>query len=263
MRHHTEVGSNSDCDYNQRTKEVKDKDMRAPVSEEATIRFGEFELALKSGELRRNGDIVRLQPQPFKVLAFLASHPGQTITRQELQQAVWDGETFVDFEHGLNFCIKQIRNALGDNAQSPRLIETLPRRGYRFIAKVENLNGSPTTEAGLDASIQAKFAEPAANEIQAAPKHTPRLSAWSVALIGAIVVAALIAGYILWRSPETGLPVPRRVFVCSPGKSSSPKSSSLARIEQVLGANHLQELGSSVKPSCRSNSDPSSSLKLS
>ena len=116
--------------------------MQAPVSEEATIRFGEFELALKSGELRKNGEIVRLQPQPFKVLVFLASHAGQTVTRQELQQAVWDGETFVDFEHGLNFCIKQIRNALGDNAQSPRLIETLPRRGYRFIAEVETLNGS-------------------------------------------------------------------------------------------------------------------------
>src|SRR6185295_13963083 len=116
--------------------------MQQPVSEEAIMKFAEFELALKSGELRRNGDVIRLQPQPFKVLVFLASHAGQTVTRQELQQAVWADETFVDFEHGLNFCIKQIRSALGDSAQSPRLIETLPRRGYRFIAEVEKPNGS-------------------------------------------------------------------------------------------------------------------------
>src|SRR5262245_33785355 len=107
--------------------------MQTGVSEEEIIRFGEFELALKSGELRKNGCIVRLQPQPFKVLAFLASHAGQTVTRQELQHAVWDGETFVDFEHGLNFCIKQIRSALGDDAQNPHVVETLPKRGYRFI----------------------------------------------------------------------------------------------------------------------------------
>lgn len=176
--------------------------MHAPVSEEATIRFGEFELALKSGELRKKGDIVRLQPQPFKVLVFLASHPGQTVTRQELQQAVWDGETFVDFEHGLNFCIKQIRNALGDNAQSPHLIETLPRRGYRFIAEVEQLNGSPI-ESGFDAALQSKAAEPLTNNTPPnASTHTAWSLAMSVALIGAIVIAALIGGYLLWRSPN-------------------------------------------------------------
>jgi len=116
--------------------------MHPKVSADEIIRFGEFELALKSGELRKNGWVIRLQPQPFKVLAFLASHAGQTVTRQELQDAVWEEGTFVDFEHGLNFCIKQIRTALGDDAQSPRLVETLPRRGYRFIAEVENVNGS-------------------------------------------------------------------------------------------------------------------------
>ena len=178
--------------------------MQAPVSEEATIRFGEFELALKSGELRKNGEIVRLQPQPFKVLVFLASHPGQTVTRQELQQAVWDGETFVDFEHGLNFCIKQIRNALGDNAQSPRLIETLPRRGYRFIAEVEKPNGSLMIGSGLGAAPQSNVAEPVTNETPPnASTHTAARSfAMTEALIGAIVVVALIAAYYLWRGPD-------------------------------------------------------------
>jgi len=165
--------------------------MQQPVSEEAIIRFAEFELALKSGELRRNGDIIRLQPQPFKVLVFLASHAGQTVTRQELQQAVWQAETFVDFEHGLNFCIKQIRNALGDDAQSPRLIETLPRRGYRFIAEVEKLNGSSTIDPARE------FAKPE-TERTAQPKSSARM----FVLIGVIVIAALIAGYFAWRRPR-------------------------------------------------------------
>ncbi|MEW6210508.1 MAG: winged helix-turn-helix domain-containing protein [Acidobacteriota bacterium] len=156
--------------------------MQSRVSEEAVIRFGEFELALKSGELRKNGSVVRLQPQPFKVLVFLASHAGQTVTRQELQQAVWEGETFVDFEHGLNFCIKQIRAALGDDAQSPRFIETLPRRGYRFIAGVENLEGSAQSHV-------APLAEPAIS----AGKSSAR---WFIF----IAVALIVAGYFAWRS---------------------------------------------------------------
>jgi TolB-like protein/DNA-binding winged helix-turn-helix (wHTH) protein len=223
MQHHPEVGSNSDCDYNQRRKKVTGGHMQAPVSEEATIRFGGFELALKSGELRKNGDIVRLQPQPFKVLVFLASHPGQTVTRQELQQAVWDGETFVDFEHGLNFCIKQIRNALGDDAQSPRLIETLPRRGYRFIAEIEKLNGSPMIESGPDSALQSKGAEPVTVRT---PPNASTPAGWSfattLALIGAIVVAALIAGYFLWRSAnKLAAPKPKLMLVVLPFENLS------------------------------------------
>jgi TolB-like protein/DNA-binding winged helix-turn-helix (wHTH) protein len=223
MQHHPEVGSNSDCDYNQRRKKVTGRHMQAPVSEEATIRFGGFELALKSGELRKNGDIVRLQPQPFKVLVFLASHPGQTVTRHELQQAVWDGETFVDFEHGLNFCIKQIRNALGDDAQSPRLIETLPRRGYRFIAEVEKLNGSQTIESGIDAALQSKVAEPVTNKTPPNPStHAARALGSTVAVISSIVVAALIAGYFVWRSPDKlAAPKPKLMLAVLPFKNLS------------------------------------------
>jgi len=175
--------------------------MQPKVSADEIIRFEEFELALKSGELRKNGDIVRLQPQPFKVLVFLASHPGQTITRQELQQAVWEGETFVDFEHGLNFCIKQIRNALGDNAQSPRLIETLPRRGYRFIAQVERLNGSPMIESALALGAAEPRSEKTPGD---APAQTIKSPAGLMVLIGVIVAASLIAGYFMWRSPKPG-----------------------------------------------------------
>jgi DNA-binding winged helix-turn-helix (wHTH) protein len=97
------------------------------------LRFGPFELDVRSGELRRNGTTVRLQPQPFKVLVLLACRPGEVVTREEIQAEVWPAGTFVDFEQSLNFCVRQIRSSLGDNANAPRYLETLPRRGYRWV----------------------------------------------------------------------------------------------------------------------------------
>jgi len=104
--------------------------------------FWPFELDLTSGELRRHGDLVKLPPQPFKVLEALVRRGGEVVTREEIRQQVWHGDTFVDFDQGLNFCIRQIREALGDTADSPQYVETLPRRGYRFVAPV----GSADTE---------------------------------------------------------------------------------------------------------------------
>jgi len=110
-----------------------------------TLRFGVFEMDIRSGELRRNGAIVRLQPQPFKVLALLAGRPGEVVTREEIQAEVWPAGTFVDFEQSLNFCIRQIRAALGDSAVSPRYVETLPRRGYRWVGGTVERIGPPAT----------------------------------------------------------------------------------------------------------------------
>jgi len=104
----------------------------------SVLRFGAFELHLNAGELRRRGDVVKLPPQPFKVLEALVRRGGEVVTRDEIREQVWPGDTFVDFEQGLNFCIRQIREALGDNADSPQYTETLPRRGYRFVAPVES-----------------------------------------------------------------------------------------------------------------------------
>ena len=101
-----------------------------------------LELDLRSGELRKAGVRIRLQHQPLKVLSLLALRSGQVVTRQDLQQQIWGSETFVDFEHGVNFCIRQIRRALCDDANRPRYIETLPRYGYRFIAKVVSSSAS-------------------------------------------------------------------------------------------------------------------------
>jgi len=98
------------------------------------VRFGLFEFDPSTGELVREGTPVRLQPQPARVLALLVERPGEIVSREDLRKHVWGQETFVDFERGLNFCIAQIRSALGDSADSPRYVETVPKRGYRFIA---------------------------------------------------------------------------------------------------------------------------------
>ena len=108
------------------------------MSESAVLAFGGFELNAATGELRQKGDLVRLAPQPFRVLELLVRRGGDLVTRAEIRDHVWAGDTFVDFEQGLNFCIRQIREALGDTADAPRFIETHPKRGYRFLMPVES-----------------------------------------------------------------------------------------------------------------------------
>src|ERR1700728_175305 len=100
------------------------------------LRFGVFEVDLRAGELRKHGLRIRLQEQPFRVLAMLLQRAGQVVTREELQKKLWTADTFVDFDHGLNKAVNKIREALGDSAESPRFVETVSRRGYRFLAEV-------------------------------------------------------------------------------------------------------------------------------
>jgi DNA-binding winged helix-turn-helix (wHTH) protein/tetratricopeptide (TPR) repeat protein len=111
------------------------------MSEPRILRFGAFELDGGTGELRHQGDLVKLAPQPSKVLELLARRSGDVVSRAEIREHVWCGDTFVDFEQGLNFCIRQIREALGDDADKPRFIETLPRRGYRFLMPISTAGG--------------------------------------------------------------------------------------------------------------------------
>jgi len=101
------------------------------------VRFGVFELDRRSGELRKAGVQIRLQEQAFQILTSLLERPGDLVTREELRQRLWPNGTFVDFEHGLNAVISRLRGTIGDSADSPRFIETVPRRGYRFIAPVD------------------------------------------------------------------------------------------------------------------------------
>src|SRR5207237_10602456 len=126
------------------------------------VHFGVFELDLSVGELRKNGAKLRLQSQPFQVLALLLERAGEVVTREELQQKLWPSDTFVDFDHSLNTAVNKIREALGDSASSPRFVETLARRGYRFIAPV---HGAQALSAG------ASDADRETSKIEEAPLH--------------------------------------------------------------------------------------------
>jgi DNA-binding winged helix-turn-helix (wHTH) protein len=108
------------------------------VQTEPVIRFHDFQVNLETGELWKAGVRLKLQDQPFKVLAALLQRPGQIVTREELRQSIWPEESFGDFDHAINLAVAKLRGSLGDSADVPHLIETLPRRGYRFIAPVES-----------------------------------------------------------------------------------------------------------------------------
>src|SRR3981189_1951839 len=131
------------------------------------VRFGIFEANLETGELRRNGARVKLQDQPFQLLALLLARPGEIVTREEVRSQLWSDDTFVDFDHGLNAAIRRLREALGDSADNPRFVETLARRGYRFIAPVGYAAMQPTTPAGeapgdLPEKLQPPLLDPVA-----------------------------------------------------------------------------------------------------
>jgi TolB-like protein/DNA-binding winged helix-turn-helix (wHTH) protein/Tfp pilus assembly protein PilF len=110
------------------------------------LQFGAFEVDLKAGELRKQGVKVKLQEQPFQVLANLLEHAGDVVTKEELQKRIWPSDTFVDFDHGLHSAITRLREALGDSSESPRYIETIPRRGYRFVAPLKAIGHAPESE---------------------------------------------------------------------------------------------------------------------
>ena len=120
--------------------------MFADGQSRCVVRFADFEVDLRAGELHKAGRKIRLQIQPFHILAMLLEQPGEVVTRAELQKKLWPADTFVDFDHSLNTAIKKLRQALSDDKKKPRFVETLPKRGYRFIGAVEHaakLNALP------------------------------------------------------------------------------------------------------------------------
>ncbi len=180
--------------------------MKAP--REGPVRFGAFQLDLRTGELRKAGVRISLPEQPFQVLEALLDRPGDLVTREELRQRLWPAETFVDFEHGLNAAVRRLRDALGDSADAPRFVETLPRRGYRFIAPVTGPSAGDEP-AALRPDIEHQRSEFAAPGPKSAPRRLTR--AWGPVLVAAI---ALVSAGILWGSgylpwpPATAHPVP-------------------------------------------------------
>jgi DNA-binding winged helix-turn-helix (wHTH) protein len=153
------------------------------------LRFGVFEANLTAGELRKNGARIRLQEQPFQVLATLLQNAGQVVTRENLRAKIWPADTFVDFDHSLNTAINKIREALGDSASSPRFVETLARRGYRFIAPVES----------VAAAIESVPAQDMGTRAGALTPHGPNDPATPAAEVA--------------LHPELHVPVPRRGLV--------------------------------------------------
>ena len=174
----------------------------APAPSRRLLRFGAFELDARTGELRKDDVRVTLQEQPLKVLECLLERPGELVTREELRQRLWQGDTFVDFDHGVNAAVKRLRETLGDSAETPRFIETLPRRGYRFIAPVEQ--EPPVVDADMatagPSSDDGDERPRAAAELATHPKR------WSGRLAGAAVAGLLVmvalSAWLLSRSRQ-------------------------------------------------------------
>lgn len=151
------------------------------------IRFGQFTLKPASGELYKDEELLKLPPQPYKVLLHLIQNAGELVTRKHLQEEIWGNDTFVDFDKGLNLCIAQIRESLGDDAQSPRYVETLPRRGYRFIGRIEE------AESGEIVTPPTKIDESPGERSSTLRARRSRLLivAVSLALLASVSVATL------------------------------------------------------------------------
>jgi TolB-like protein/DNA-binding winged helix-turn-helix (wHTH) protein/Flp pilus assembly protein TadD len=187
------------------------------ISTDPVFRFGVFELDVKAEELRKAGTPVKLQPQPFRVLLVLVRSAGEVVTREAIRQEIWGNDTFVDFDQSLNFCIKQIRNVLGDEADVPRYVQTVHRRGYKFIAPVT----SPRTTVEIGASAEGPLTEsgrvPIATVVTSAPVenvpaavHVPARRHISMGLlVGMWVVAAAIGAGLYWYLVDRSTPFPR------------------------------------------------------
>ncbi len=171
------------------------------------LHFGVFDLDLRSGELRKHGLRVRLQEQPFQVLAMLLENHGEVVTREELQKKLWPADTFVDFDHGLNKAINKIREALSDSAESPRFVETVSRRGYRFLAEVKVADAAPvrSPELATEPHPTAETSDrPDIAEKLAMPKRLLPSLAWKISAFALLLLMASVAAWKLhsWNRPS-------------------------------------------------------------
>jgi Tol biopolymer transport system component/DNA-binding winged helix-turn-helix (wHTH) protein len=169
--------------------------MSDPAVNSKTLRFGLFELDLEARELRKSGLRIKLQEQPFQILAMLLERPGEIVTREELQKRLWPADTFVDFDLSLNSAVKKLRQSLSDDSENPRFIETLYRRGYRFIGPV---NGTTLPSALAPASAEAVSAPPAS---EGSSPSVPARN-FRVLTLAIIAMLALVAAGLFWSRPS-------------------------------------------------------------
>lgn len=156
------------------------------------IRFGVFQLDLQAGQLLKHGRIVRLKPQPFRLLQLLVSRAGEVVTRDEIRESLWEADTFVDFEQGVNSAVKQVREALGDDAERPIYLETVPKRGYRFTAPIEFPKGTlppRTTDLNLQKALWLNVAELRLAELRRQDRRQRIILA---GLVGVIAITAVL-----------------------------------------------------------------------
>ncbi|MFL6306318.1 MAG: tetratricopeptide repeat protein [Candidatus Sulfotelmatobacter sp.] len=181
-----------------------------------TLRFGIFELDSRAGELRKHGVRVHFQDQPFQILLLLLNRPGELVTREEIRQKLWSADTFVDFDRNLNKAMNKVRLALGDSAESPRFVETLHRRGYRFIAPVEVHDPALARVADASAAIVPPHPDrrkPQSTPVVVVPPRTPNrftiLKWWYASVLVCLLLGGL--AYVRYRSlPDTAAVAPRR-----------------------------------------------------
>ncbi len=188
------------------------------VDDGRLVSFGTFELDLDAGVLHRHGRRVPLQEQPARILSLLVSRPGELVTREELRQLVWTNETFVEFDASLNAAITKVRRALGDSASAPRFIETVPKRGYRFLADVQGLPPAPGAASGSSAVAlpAAVAAPPAASPDTEARQASPDVGrARRTALPGVVVAVTLLSAWLLSPGParQSAAPLVRSLTV--------------------------------------------------
>jgi len=178
-----------------------------------TIRFGVFEIDVRSGELRKQGRKIRLEGQPVNILICLLENPGELVTREELHRRLWPADTYVNFEHGLNAAVKRLRRALNDSADNPRFVETLPRRGYRFLAPVR---GDAGEDVRIVEEIPTAKSDSASEEPPAGEKHhrvPPQwLLDWKKLGIALLLVFAILTAWML-RPTNSRPPVIRSLAV--------------------------------------------------
>src|SRR5260370_31747395 len=167
--------------------------MANPSQSSPRLVFGPFELDPASGELDKQGTPIKLAKQPAQILEAMLHRPAEVITREELHQLLWRDQTFVDFEHGLNAAINKLRQALGDSADQPRYIETLPGRGYRFIGAVSYSLQRPVLEM-----VPAVSIEPEAAVVRTPPSAIPSTQ-WRTAVLSGLALVTVAGLFVVWR----------------------------------------------------------------